>query len=81
MQRELSAEMITAWRGRRGVYFTASAVEEMMSVNGQNMEMGTHQDGGSWGLFGGAHETPHRHYLQTRCLLQLGSYSEDARLL
>ena len=46
MLRELSAEMITAWQGRRGVCFTACAVEEMMSVNGQNMEMGTHQERG-----------------------------------
>lgn len=81
MQCELSVEMITVWQGRRGVYFTASAVEEMMSVNGQNVEMGTHREGQSRGLFGDAHETPHRHYLQTRRLLQLGSYSEDARLL
>lgn len=36
--------MITAQQGRTGVYVTASVVEEMMSVNGQNVEMGTHQE-------------------------------------
>lgn len=64
--------MITAWLGRRGVYFTASAVEEMMSVNGQNVETGTHQEkGGSVRLFKVAHETPLSHYLQPRCLLRV----------
>jgi len=36
--------MITARQGGRGVYFIASAVEEMMSVNGQDVEMGTHRE-------------------------------------
>lgn len=42
--------------GQEGVYFTAAVVEEMMSVNGQEMEMGMHQVRGSLGLFKGARE-------------------------
>lgn len=50
--------MITLQQGRRGVYFTFSGVEEVMSVNrGQSLEMGTHCRVGSLGLFKGAHET------------------------
>lgn len=81
MQGELSGEMITARQGRTGVYFTASVVEEMMSVNRQNVEMGTHQERGSLGLS----KTPMNHCSVVTCRLgafcKLPSCSEGARVL
>lgn len=73
MQCELPVEMITVQQGRRGVYFTVSGVEEVMSVSrGQNMEMGTHcKRVGSLGFS----EMPRKHCLVIACsLLEAGFF-------